>query len=111
MKKSSKDPHSASSSQLSYTLQLIAQQRQQANAVKREKNIQVCIGNPPYKDHAGGHGGWIDSGTDPATNHPPLDAFRLPGNGRHERHLSNLYVYFWQMGFSRPPGRPQALLG
>lgn len=90
------DPNSASNQQLSYTLQLIAKQRQKANLVKREKNIQVCIGNPPYDDHAGGRGGWIESGVDPATNHAPLDAFRLPGNGRHERHLSNLYVYFWR---------------
>lgn len=42
------DPYSASKTQLSYTLQLIAKQRQQANAVKRERNIQVCIGNPPF---------------------------------------------------------------
>lgn len=90
------DPYSASKTQLSYTLQLIAKQRQQANAVKRERNIQVCIGNPPYKDHAGGMGGWIETGSDPATNLPPLNAFKLEGNGRHERHLSNLYAYFWR---------------
>lgn len=90
------DPYSASKTQLSYTLQLIAKQRQQANAVKRERNIQVCIGNPPYKDHAGGMGGWIEAGSDPATNLPPLNAFKLEGNGRHERHLSNLYAYFWR---------------
>lgn len=92
------DPYSASNTQLSYTLQLIAQQRQKANAIKREKNIQVCIGNPPYKDHAGGMGGWIETGIDPATNRPPLEAFKLPGNGLHERHLSNLYIYFWRFG-------------
>lgn len=42
------DPHSAGDQQLSYTAQLIAQQRQQANRMKRERNIQVCIGNPPF---------------------------------------------------------------
>lgn len=90
------DPHSASDSQLSYTAQLIARQRQQANKMKREKNIQVCIGNPPYKDHAGGAGGWIENGEDPSTGEPPLNAFKLAGNGLHERHLSNLYAYFWR---------------
>ncbi|WP_137122953.1 type ISP restriction/modification enzyme [Segeticoccus rhizosphaerae] len=90
------DPASASDSQLSYTASLIAWQRQQANKMKRERNIQVCISNPPYKDHSGGRGGWIESGVDPATGEAPLDAFRLAGNGKHERHLSNLYVYFWR---------------
>jgi hypothetical protein len=90
------DPFMASDSDLSYTAQLIARQRQLANRMKRERNIQVCIGNPPYKDHAGGAGGWIESGIDPATGHAPLDAFKLPGNGKHERHLSNLYAYFWR---------------
>lgn len=90
------DPYSASDQQLSYTAQLIAKQRQQANKMKRERNVQVCIGNPPYADHAGGVGGWIESGTDPATGKTPLDAFRLLGNGKHERHLSNLYAYFWR---------------
>ncbi|MGK5741540.1 type ISP restriction/modification enzyme [Micromonospora sp. URMC 103] len=93
------DPASASSAQLSYTLQLVAKQRQLANKMKRERNIHVCIGNPPYKDHAGGMGGWIESGIDPRTGEAPLDAFRLQGNGLHERHLSNLYVYFWRWAF------------
>lgn len=93
------DPYTTPSAALGYSLQLIARQRQLANEMKREKNIQVCIGNPPYKDHAGGMGGWIESGIDPKTGKPPVDAFRLAGNGRHERHLSNLYVYFWRWAF------------
>lgn len=90
------DPYSASEQQLSYTAQLIAQQRIAANRMKRERNVQVCIGNPPWKDHAGGKGGWIESGVDPATGRSPMDAFKVPGNGKHERHLSNLYAYFWR---------------
>ncbi|MGV9528814.1 type ISP restriction/modification enzyme [Streptomyces cellulosae] len=90
------DPNSASESQLSYTAQLIARQRQLANRMKRERNIQVCIGNPPYKDHAGGMGGWIEKGSSGTPGTAPLDAFRLAGNGKHERHLSNLYAYFWR---------------
>lgn len=90
------DPNVASDQNLPYTAQLIARQRQQANQMKRDRNVQVCIGNPPYKDHAGGMGGWIENGTDSNTGEPPLDAFRFPGNGVHERHLSNLYTYFWR---------------
>ncbi|QZY84650.1 N-6 DNA methylase [Micrococcus luteus] len=81
---------------LSWNAGLIAQQRIEANRVKRDENIQVVIGNPPYKDKAGGRGGWIENGVDPATGRAPLDAFRSRGNGRNERHLNNLYVYFWR---------------
>ncbi len=90
------DPAASQGANLSYTLQLVADQRQRANRMKREKNVEVCIGNPPYKDHAGGMGGWVESGVDPQTGLAPLDAFRLAGNGGHERTLSNLYVYFWR---------------
>lgn len=90
------DPETGSNNQLSYTLQLIAQQRHKANQIKRERNIQVVIGNPPYKDHAEGLGGWIEGGIDKKTGHAPLDAFRLEGNGRTEYVLKNLYVYFWR---------------
>lgn len=90
------DPFSASETEFSFTAQLIARQRQQANKMKRDRNIQVCIGNPPYKDHAGGAGGWIENGIDATTGAPPLEAFKLQGNGKHERHLSNLYAYFWR---------------
>jgi len=89
------DPKSGSSRQLSYTLQLIAEQRQRANKMKVETPIQVCIGNPPYKDKSEGMGGWIEHG-DPHSDKTPLDDFRLPGNGRFEYVLKNLYVYFWR---------------
>ena len=89
------DPKSGSSRQLSYTLQLIAEQRQRANKMKVETPIQVCIGNPPYKDKSEGMGGWIEQG-DPNRAKTPLDDFRLPGNGKFEYVLKNLYVYFWR---------------
>ena len=57
---------------LSWNAGLIAQQRIEANRVKRDENIQVVIGNPPYKDKAGGRGGWIENGVDPATGRAPL---------------------------------------
>lgn len=89
------DPTKGSDRQLSYTLQMIAQQREQANKVKLETPIQVCIGNPPYDDKAQGRGGWIEQGYEAETK-APLDDFRSPGNGRYEYVLKNLYVYFWR---------------
>lgn len=87
---------SAADEGLSWNAGLIAQQRVEANRVKRDENIQVVIGNPPYKHQSGGLGGWIESGIDPQTGKPPLDAFRAPGYGTHEKHLKNLYAYFWR---------------
>lgn len=90
------DPNSGSKRELSYSLRLIAQQRQKANAMKRDTNVQVVIGNPPYDEKSGGLGGWIESGIDPETNKPPLHAFKKEGNGKAEFKLSNLYVFFWR---------------
>lgn len=89
------DPSKSSDRELSYTLQMIAQQREQANKVKLETPIQVCIGNPPYKNNAEGLGGWIEQGY-AAEAKTPLDDFRSPGNGKYEYVLKNLYVYFWR---------------
>lgn len=91
------DPASTSNRQLSYNLQRIAQQRILANRVKAEKTIQVCIGNPPYKDKAEGMGGWVELGRPESA--VPLDDFRKEGNGRFEYVLKNLYVYFWRWAF------------
>jgi Type ISP C-terminal specificity domain/N-6 DNA Methylase len=92
-------PFSASSDQLSYTEQLIAAQRQRANTMKRERNVQVVISNPPYEERAAGLGGWIESGenTGKKDDYVPLHDFKYPGNGKHEgMALKNLYVYFWR---------------
>lgn len=106
-------PWSASADQLSFTEQLIAVQRQRANAMKRERNVQVVISNPPYEERASGMGGWIEKGDlshDP--NFIPLEDFKLPGNGRHEgMALKNLYVYFWRWAmwkvFESTPAGPE----
>jgi hypothetical protein len=90
------DPHSGSSKELSYTEKLIARQRQQANRVKRETNVQVSIGNPPYKEKSKNRGGWIENGVDPKTGHAPLAAFQTAQNANHNQHLRNLYAYFWR---------------
>lgn len=89
------DPSSGTDRQLSYTLQLIAEQRRQANRMKLETPIQVCIGNPPYKNNAQGMGGWVENGSS-KSDHALLDDFRSSGGGRLEYVLKNLYVYFWR---------------
>lgn len=89
------DPESGTNRELSYTLQLIAQQRQRANRVKLETPVQVCIGNPPYKDKAEGLGGWVEKGS-ANSSHAPLDDFRKEGDGNYEFVLKNLYIYFWR---------------
>ncbi|MFC6354178.1 N-6 DNA methylase, partial [Rothia nasimurium] len=65
------NPKSGSSDQLTFSAQLIANQRIAANKVKRDTNIQVVIGNPPYDDHAGGRGGWIERGDNEAYSKVP----------------------------------------
>lgn len=91
------DPNSTAHRNLSYSLQVIAQQRITANRIKASVPIQVCIGNPPYKDKAEGMGGWIEQGNSDSL--VPLASFRKEGNGRLEYVLKNLYVYFWRWAF------------
>ena len=80
------------------TLRLLADQSNRANRVKREVPIQVCIGNPPYKDKAERKGGWIEDGG--SSEKALLDDFRAAGMGKYEYVLKNLYVYFWRLGRS-----------
>lgn len=74
----------------------IGESRREANRVKREEEITVVIGNPPYKEKAKGRGGWVENGGQFAA---PLDWWQPPaewGVGAHAKHLRNLYVYFWR---------------
>ncbi|MFE4384024.1 type ISP restriction/modification enzyme [Streptomyces cyaneofuscatus] len=69
--------------------------RRRANRIKASTPVNVVIGNPPYDDKAENRGGWVEKrggGQEP----PLLDGFRLPGNGRYEHVLKNMYVYFWR---------------
>jgi hypothetical protein len=75
----------------------VAKSRRDANRVKKEERITVVIGNPPYKNQAGGQGGWIESGS--AGRKAPMNRWLPPpdwGVGAHTHHLKNLYVYFWR---------------
>lgn len=92
----------------------IAKSRRAANRVKREEPVLVVIGNPPYKNYAGGQGGWIESGNPKAGEPSPMDAFRAEGNGSREYVLSNLYVYFWRWAtwkvFDHHPDAPAGVV-
>lgn len=99
------DPYTKPKSVNSQTLRLLYQLSNKATRVKREVPIQVCIGNPPYKDKAQGMGGWVESGhrykkkDKKEKNSPILDDFRAPSMGKYEYVLKNLYVYFWRWAF------------
>lgn len=99
------DPYSRAKPMSGNTLRLLSQLSNKATRVKREVPIQVCIGNPPYKDKAQGMGGWVESGhrykkkDEKEKNSPILDDFRAPSMGGYERVLKNLYIYFWRWAF------------
>lgn len=87
----------AEQAHLAATLAPIAASRKGANEMKAYEPVVVVLGNPPYREKAKGHGGFIEEGA-PNTlwATPPLQSFREPGNGKNEYVLSNLYVYFWR---------------
>jgi hypothetical protein len=76
--------------------EVLQKSRQRANHIKRSVPVMVVIGNPPYLKNAKGHAPWIEDRGDGGRHRPSLDSFRMPGNGRLEYVLSNLYVYFWR---------------
>ncbi|MFE5542935.1 type ISP restriction/modification enzyme [Streptomyces sp. NPDC056534] len=77
------------------TFKAIAESRKQANKVKRDERVMVVIGNPPYDAVRQGAGKWVELGDPDAGVEAPLSNFRLPGNGKYESKMSNLYIYFW----------------
>lgn len=75
----------------------IAESRRQADQIKRDEQILVVLGNPPYKEKAKGMGGWIETGSH--SEFVPLDDFTPPKEwklGPHLKQLRNSYVYFWR---------------
>ena len=96
----------------------IAKSRREANKVKKSQPITVVIGNPPYKNQAGGLGSWIENGSE--NGRPAVMDRWLPPPawhaGAHAHHLKNLYVYFWRWatlkvfgsGWHEATGEPDA---
>lgn len=81
-----------------YSSRPIVESRRQANRIKLEERVMVVIGNPPHDAVGRGAGKWVETGDESTDEKPPLSAFRLPGNGRYEGKMSNLYVHFWRWG-------------
>ncbi len=82
---------------LGHLYEPVAKSRRDANTIKKTRPITVVIGNPPYKNHASGQGGWIEDGSVGRTS--PMSRWMLPpdwGASAHAHHLKNLYVYFWR---------------
>ncbi|WP_206738652.1 type ISP restriction/modification enzyme [Streptomyces sp. M3] len=78
-----------------YSHDALSASRRRANRIKANTPVTVVIGNPPYDDKAESRGGWVEKRS--GSQEPPLlDDFRLPGNGRYEHVLKNMYVYFWR---------------
>jgi Type ISP C-terminal specificity domain/N-6 DNA Methylase len=96
------DDPNAEIEQLASGLGAISDSRRDANVVKRDTPVTVVIGNPPYREHAEGEGGWVEMGSEgtrkrkKSTGNAILDDFRAEGNGLAEYVLKNLYVYFWR---------------
>ncbi|MHA7272577.1 type ISP restriction/modification enzyme [Arthrobacter sp. TMT4-20] len=84
---------------LSSTLQVIAEQSYRANQIKRETNVQVIIGNPPYRERAAGMGDWVESGGGAKEYPAIMQDFKEKGKGSTEFNLKNLYIYFWRWAF------------
>lgn len=79
----------------------IAASRRDANAVKREEQVLVCLGNPPYDRHEPDEhtAEWVRHGSPTSEDSPILQNF-ISGDIQfgHLASLYNLYVYFWRWG-------------
>lgn len=85
----------------------LTEEHERALAVKKDTEVLVCFGNPPYNrqqidpSDAGVErkGGWVRNGDD-ENERPLLEDFLEPareaGAGVHLKNLYNDYVYFWR---------------
>lgn len=90
------DPN-ADQSKIGQFYEPIAEARRAADRIKRDEQVLVVLGNPPYKEKAKGLGGWIETGAH--SDFVPLADFIPPRNwklGPHLKQLRNSYVYFWR---------------
>ena len=87
--------------------QAMTDDRKAAQQVKSERNITVCIGNPPYDrgkkgdaDSAEGTGNWVVHGDGTPDETRLIESFTQPviavGQGGQLKNLYNSYVYFWR---------------
>lgn len=80
-------------------VELLAEERRRAQSVKRDENVMVAIGNPPYRrvEKSSGEGGWVvSSGTKRSLFDDILEPANMVTIFSHIASLYNLYVYFWR---------------
>lgn len=101
------DERAISSTDLFGDQQVLAEEQERANRVKREQQVTVVIGNPPYRRvardvHGRGSGGWVLDGvvegraSGKSLFDDILDVARANTIFSHHASLYNLYVYFWR---------------
>ena len=99
-------PH-AQPRQLPLFMRPISEQHEQALALKRDTQVIVCLGNPPYDRHEAATpdngertGAWVRWGDEDKDQDAILRDFIEPviaaGRGGQLKNLYNLYVYFWR---------------
>jgi len=112
-------PNAAPPGGLDLTHMTLAREHEAAREVKKEGDILVCIGNPPYdrevseKSEDERKGGWVRHGDrekggargEEQADRPILADFLEParkaGAGVHLKNLYNDYVYFWRWALWR----------
>ena len=100
-------PNTAEEFSASLLSQAMTDDRKAAQLVKSERNITVCIGNPPYdrgkkgdSGSAEGTGNWVVHGDGTPDETRLIESFTEPvkeaGQGGQLKNLYNSYVYFWR---------------
>ena len=112
------DPQAQPATQASLNLHAYTEDRKRAQIIKAQKEIMVCMGNPPYEreerdpnspNPAPRHGGWVRFGAARANTEEDdtssdtrgilrdfVEPARQSGQSIHVKNLYNDYVYFWR---------------
>jgi hypothetical protein len=81
--------------------EVLRDSRERANQVKRNVNVTVVIGNPPWRENARGAAPWLEARRDQrkavgTATRPSMDEFRPLGKERLAYNLSNVWTFFWR---------------
>ena len=100
-------PHASPPGRFPLVARELTEEHERALAVKKDTEVLVCFGNPPYDrqqidpsdEGVERKGGWVRNGDD-ENEQPLLEDFLQPareaGAGVHLKNLYNDYVYFWR---------------
>ncbi len=100
-------PHASPPGRFPLVARELTEEHERALAVKKDTEVLVCFGNPPYDrqqidpsdEGVERKGGWVRNGDD-ENERPLLEDFLQPareaGAGVHLKNLYNDYVYFWR---------------